>query len=443
MKQNKSELQGAGKVFQFTFLQFAKNKANMITLIIMLVIALFSVPVTTLFSGGGISAGDSAGISKVYWQDQTGYSVNLEEAAEEDDYFRNTAFEEAAFSIDDFESSGEEDSVYVLFSENEATGGTIISVRCLPEQEPSDSDLSGLQTLASQAVEQAKLSALQITEDQRATLLAGVTGQVQTAEEYRDGESVNWDVQYGLQLGYSIVVMMVSIFAVTYIVRAVVEEKASKLVEMLMVSVQPLALLVGKILAAMAYIFGFLLLFLAGIGISWLVSSRFMDVSAISDMMAASGFSMNLLNLSPATVLIVLISMLLGYLTFAILAGLSGTGCSSMDDVQGASTLSTILIFVGYFVAVLAGSIGGDGLNIFASLCPVISAFCAPVQYVLGNIGIGILLLSWLIQAAVIALLAVFSARVYRALLMYRGSRPTFRQMFAMAKEQSSGKEQN
>lgn len=60
MKQNKSELQGAGKVFQFTFLQFAKNKANMITLIIMLVIALFSVPVTTLFSGGGISAGDSA-----------------------------------------------------------------------------------------------------------------------------------------------------------------------------------------------------------------------------------------------------------------------------------------------------------------------------------------------------------------------------------------------
>ena len=443
MKQNKSELQGAGKVFRFTFLQFAKNKANMITLIIMFVIALFSVPVTTLFSGGGISTGDSAGISKVYWQDQTGYSVNLAEAAEEDGYFRNTAFEEAEFSIDDFESSGEEDSVYVLFSENEATGGTMISVRCLPEQEPSDSDLSGLQTLASQAVEQAKLSALQITEAQRATLLAGVTGQVQTAEEYRDGESVNWDVQYGLQLGYSIVVMMVSIFAVTYIVRAVVEEKASKLVEMLMVSVQPLALLVGKILAAMAYIFGYILLFLAGIGISWLVSSRFMDVSAISDMMAASGFSMNLLNLSPATVLIVLISMLLGYLTFAILAGLSGTGCSSMDDVQGASTLSTILIFVGYFVAVLAGSIGGDGLNLFASLCPVISAFCAPVQYVLGNIGIGILLLSWLIQAAVIVLLAVFSARVYRALLMYRGSRPTFRQMFAMAKEQSSGKEQN
>ena len=442
MRQNKGELQGAGKVFRFTFLQFAKNKANMITLIIMLVLALASVPVMTLFSGGGIAAGETAEIPKVYWQDQTGYSVDPSAAAETEDYFRNTEFEQASFSPDEFENEAEENSVFVLFSKNEATGGSTISIRCLPDQEPSDNDLNNLETVMSQALEQAKLSALQVTEDQRATLLAGVSGQVQTVEEYLEGESVSWDVQYGLQLGYSIVVMMISIFAVTYIVRAVVEEKASKLVEMLMVSVQPLALLVGKILAAMAYIFGFFILLLACVGISWFVSSQFLDVSAISGAMAAAGFSLDLLKLSPMTVIIVLISMLLGYLTFSILAGLSGTGCSTMEDVQGASTLSTMLIFVGYFVAIMAGSIGGDALNVFASLCPVISAFCAPVQYVLGNISLGILLLSWLIQAAVIVLLAVFSARVYRALLMYRGSRPNFRQMFALAREQSSGKEQ-
>ena len=51
MKQNKRELQGVGKVFQFTLVQFVKNKANTITLIIMFVLTLFSVPVMTLFSG--------------------------------------------------------------------------------------------------------------------------------------------------------------------------------------------------------------------------------------------------------------------------------------------------------------------------------------------------------------------------------------------------------
>lgn len=98
MKQNKGELQGVGKVFQFTLLQFVKNKANTITLIIMFVLTLFSVPVMTLFSGGGMSAGETSGISKVYWQDQTGYSVNPAETAQENDFYRDTVFEEADFS---------------------------------------------------------------------------------------------------------------------------------------------------------------------------------------------------------------------------------------------------------------------------------------------------------------------------------------------------------
>lgn len=437
MKQNKGELQGVGKVFSFTFVQFAKNKANMISLIIMLVMAIFSVPVMTLFSGGGMAAGETSKIAKVYWQDETGFSVDPEQMAREDSYYKGTMFEKASFPMEEFASQGEDGAVYVLFSRNE-TAGTTVSIQCLPENEPSDSDLSMLETLMTQSLEQAKLSALQVSGEQKDTLMAGVSGQVQTMEEYREGEEVNWGLQYGLQLVYSIVVMMVSIFAVTYIVRAVVEEKASKLVEMLMVSVQPLALLVGKILAAMLYIFGYFAILLAGFCISWVVTSRFMDVSSITDSMAASGFSMDLLNLSPATVAIIVVSLLLGYLTFSILAGLSGTGCSTMEDVQSASTLSTMLIFAGYFVAVLAGSIGEDAFHIFASLCPVISVFCAPAQYILGNIGIGILLLSWVIDAAVILLLTLFSARVYRALLMYRGSRPTFRQMFVMAKDQSS-----
>ena len=107
MKQNKGELQGVGKVFQFTLVQFVKNKANTITLIIMLVLTLFSVPVMTLFSGGGMSAGETFGISKVYWQDQTGYSVNPAEAAQENDFYRGTVFEEADFSAEEFASSAE------------------------------------------------------------------------------------------------------------------------------------------------------------------------------------------------------------------------------------------------------------------------------------------------------------------------------------------------
>lgn len=57
------------------------------------------------------------------------------------------------------------------------------------------------------------------------------------------------------------------------------------------------------------------------------------------------------------------------------------------------------------------------------SLCPVTSMFCAPVRYIIGDIGFGMLALSWAIQLAVILALAYVCARIYRALMMYRGNR--------------------
>ena len=111
MKQNKGELQGVGKVFSFTFVQFAKNKANMISLIIMLVMAIFSVPVMTLFSGGGMAAGETSKIAKVYWQDETGFSVDPEQIAREDSYYKDTMFEKAASPMEEFACQGEDNAV--------------------------------------------------------------------------------------------------------------------------------------------------------------------------------------------------------------------------------------------------------------------------------------------------------------------------------------------
>ena len=81
--------------------------------------------------------------------------------------------------------------------------------------------------------------------------------QSQSAEEYfASDQEANWETGYWTQMIYSILVLMVSIFSVSYIVRAVVEEKSSKLVETLLVSIRPLALILGKILAVMACVFG-------------------------------------------------------------------------------------------------------------------------------------------------------------------------------------------
>lgn len=82
-----------------------------------------------------------------------------------------------------------------------------------------------------------------------------------------------------------------------------------------------------------------------------------------------------------------------------------------------------MLVLIGYLAAVIAVAVDSPAVNTAVALIPIVSIFCAPTYYITGSIGIGIVILSWLIQLIVIAFLAYVCAKVYRDLMMYRGSR--------------------
>lgn len=438
MKQNDSALRGTKKVFVFTFVQFAKNKANLITLIFLLILSLASVPVMTLLSGGEIDMGEQPGVDAVYLQNQTELPLAAEDLAGRDPYFENTKFLDAA---EGSRPTLQDDQLLITVSEQE--NSYQVEVTRATDLVLTENDLSRAEDLAAAAVRSSQLKGFGLSEEQAKTAVGPLQTSVGSISDYRQDQGPSWEVQYGVQLFYSIVVIIVSIFSVTYIIRTVVEEKASKLVELLMVSVKPLALIVGKILAAMAYVFGTFVLLLLGFGVSYFVSGFFMDVSDFGSAISGVDLSSGFLNLGVDTVLVVLISLILGYLTFSIIAGLSGTGCSSTDDIQSAATLSTLLIMAGYMASIFISTMGGGGagITVFSSLCPILSVFCAPVNYMTGAIPFWMLLVSWLIQAAVVALLALFCAKIYSSLLLYRGSRVKLGQMLSMAKHASSKKE--
>ena len=436
MSFSKAQLKGTKQVFSFTFFSLLKNKANLIAAAVFLIAALLAVPAVMLFGGGQISSAASGSVARVQICNNTDLQLDRDRIAAGDPAFASAEFElsqDAGLSVDTKELAENEAAAVITGKEGETYQ---IALYASPDTEISSEDMSALESLLQKEVKAARYQKAGLSDSQIRLLNADYSTDIASVSDLAEEEAKADDSQYGIQLVYAIVVLIVSVMAVSYIIRTVVEEKASKLVEMLLLSVRPLALIAGKILAAMAYVFGIFLLFIICLLISYGVSSRMFGLPGLWTLLE-SVFQTGAAHIGPQTVVIMIISMLLGCLTFAIIAGLSGAGCSSMEDISGASAAAMLLIMGGYFVAVMISAVPSKGVEIFSALCPVLSVFCAPVQYAMGNISAVMLVLSWLIQGAVILLLARFCAKVYSSLIIYKGNRLKWTDMIGLARNQT------
>lgn len=418
-----ANLAGTRQVFTFTAAQFLKNRANLVTFVLLFVFCLVSVPLLSLLGSGSAQQALPAqsGLTQVYVQDDTSLDLPWAELAQEDAYYSQTSFLPAS------QLSGSLGETQVLVRLTQGETGTYQLELSTGTNSPEESQLSRLESFFTQNIQQAGL-----TQEQAILLQGGVTVQSQSAEEYfAPDQEANWETGYWTQMIYSILVLMVSIFSVSYIVRAVVEEKSSKLVETLLVSIRPLALILGKILAVMVCVFGGFAALALGVLLSFAGTSLLWPQLSIAGI---SGFFSGI-SLGWDTVPVLVVSLALGYLTFALVAGLSGAGCSSTQELDGAMSFSVLLIMAGYLAGIFISTLsGGAGFwPVFASLCPILSVFCAPVQYVMGVIPFWLLGVSWLIQIGVVVLLALLCARVYQALLLYRGDRLSFGKILSLA----------
>ncbi len=429
MRLSKKSFEGLKEVYSFTLRQQIKNKANIVSAVIMLIIALLSVPVASVAMNAEIFSG-SSDITTAYILNDTGLELDFSQAQEINAKYSGVEFSSPDFPEDEYVSCLAGTEVLVKLSKDGA-GYSLELLR--PEDcDVGESDAGSFAALCTEILNRARYNAAGIDSGSMEVLGSGFDTSSGTVEDYYD---VGFDARFAVEYIYAIIVMIVSIFSASYIIRSVVEEKASKLVELLMVSVKPLALISGKILAVMTYIFGFLILMLAAFGLSAAVSSVFMDISVISSAISALGINSEMLNIGFGTVIIALMWLVVACLTFAIISGISGASCSVMEDMESANLTTMLPVMAGYIVSCAAAGFSGGWLTVFVSFCPIVAVFCAPVQYVCGNISLWMLLLSWVIQAGVAAALALLCSRVYSGLIMYNGSRVKLSGIFKMAKE--------
>ena len=418
---------GISKVFAFTITQTFKNRAYRLSFIIFVVMMMTMGPLTYLGAAAGMGAAESSeaihdemDLKNIYFVNET-----LVPFSSADAELDNTGFAVAALS--DAEAVPEklaDDEIAVLIDRQSIDGADTYVINAIVSDESniSGSELEALCELLLEQFTQARRDAADLGEEQMAVLQKAIqTGGVTTYEEYEAKlNSTYTDSQLQTYNSmYSIVLMILVALTGSFVVSSVMEEKTSKLVENLMVSVRPLALIMGKILAMMCYVF---LMIVLGVGGSYITNGIAASLVGSNAAMEA-GVSLDfakLFTFAGPKALLMLPCMILTYFMYSILAGLLGSGCTKIEDAASATGTVTMINMIGYMVGMILPMMASSKpvVATVASIIPFVSSYMAPVCYICGRIPLWAFLLGILLQAIVCVVLFLICAKTYRKLIV-------------------------
>jgi len=199
---------------------------------------------------------------------------------------------------------------------------------------------------------------------------------------------------YGQLFGYGI-----------WVASGVIEEKASRVVEMLLSAIRPKQLLLGKIVG------------IGTLGLAQLI--------AISSFAIGLAFATNAINVSFSAfgaAGLVIGWFILGFAFYATLFAAAGSLVTRMEELQNVIVPINLTILVSFFISIGALQDPNGRLQVIASILPTSSALAMPVRIVLGAAPGWQIALSLIVLVGSTILLVPFAARLYSgAVLRTRG----------------------
>lgn len=231
--------------------------------------------------------------------------------------------------------------------------------------------------------------------------------------------------QATLLVGYAVMFTLyiaILLYAVN-VLRGVVQEKTSRVVEIIVSAIEPRALMLGKILGVGAV--GLLQLGIWAAVALLLVTYR-------GELLGALGMEGGNFDVPPLGVIdvaVILAYFFLGYFFYASLYAAIGAMVNSDQEAQQAQMPVTFLIVIPVLcMQLVADDPRGQAAAVLTQI-PFASPVLMPMRYLLGGASPGAVLLSLGILCAAIAVAVVLAARIYRVGILMYGKRPTLREL--------------
>lgn len=467
----KNELKGLGKIFAFTFERQVKSTGYLVGTIVFALLC-FLLPAGIMaaveyFGGDSDSAVETAAVSPVqtvYVADETDGAADwnlLTQAGSETfggiSYVTCGSLEEA-----DAQAGQEEHSLILLLEEakktaqenalsqvsNGSQNGYQMHLLLPDNTSLSEGDAGDLESFLQANFQIILLQKSGIDPAAAAELLVPAATEVTTVgeEALSETEAALESMREVLGMLLPYLNIMILYFLVLFygqgVANNVIMEKTSKLMDTFLVAVKPTAMVFGKVLAVTAAsMLQFVIVAASLIGGFAAGSALVRMINPDSDMLLLLFFdSLSEFQgvMTVPGILLAVVMMVSGFFLYCSLSAIGGSAAGKPEDLSSTNVVFTTVLIVSFLAALYAGGIGSMDSGAFAKwldFVPFTSILVTPSRIMLGEVSLGMGVVSLLLVLIVSVLCLLLAGKVYRMMALYKGNPPTPAKLMKMLKE--------
>ena len=240
------------------------------------------------------------------------------------------------------------------------------------------------------------------------------------------------EATFGLAYGMVFILYLTLMIYGSQVMTSVVEEKSSRIIEVLASSLRPFQLMLGKVIGVglvglfQLSIWAGTALYLGSFGASFMgrMGGDVADAGAAS---ASAGGASFLSAISPALVIIFLVLFILGFLFYAAMFAAVGSMCSTVQDTQQVMMPVTLPIMLGIMTIFALVNDPNGTLGRVITFIPFWAPFALPVRYSITPLPLAEVLASIAMMILSVIGVAWVAGRVYRVGILSYGKKASFR----------------
>lgn len=283
--------------------------------------------------------------------------------------------------------------------------GTPAELRVLVRSELDPRLRAALTAISQQQVLAGELASRGVQEPEKVLAAAGETATVEVATLEQGGPEQEQRLGIGLIMVF-LLFMAISAYG-ALVAQGVVEEKASRVVEILLATVRPWQLLLGKVI---------------GLGLVGLAQMLIIAVAGV--VMASASGVITLSGVAASTIAWGVLWYVLGFFLYATIFAAAGSLVSRQEDAQTVLTPVTMVLTIGFVVGLnLMVQNPDSAASAALSLVPLLSPILMPGRIIAGDVGAGEIALAIGLTVATVALFTWLGGRVYQNAVLRTGSR--------------------